>query len=126
MAEIRIRPATSADVPLIITFIHELATYEKLAHEVVASEADMHAALFGERPVIEAVIASVDDVPAGTQFVVDFGGGQLAVAVVRRSMGSLQGLEFEVPLVDDGSGDLSLTDIRGVRSVEEQRQSYAL
>jgi GNAT superfamily N-acetyltransferase len=65
MAEIRIRPATPDDVPLIITFIHELATYEKLAHEVVASEADMHAALFGEHPVIEAVIASVDDAPAG-------------------------------------------------------------
>jgi GNAT superfamily N-acetyltransferase len=61
MSEIRIRPATPDDVPLIITFIHELATYEKLAHDVVASEADMHVALFGERPVIEAVIASVDD-----------------------------------------------------------------
>jgi GNAT superfamily N-acetyltransferase len=65
MAEIRIRPATPDDVPLIITFIHELATYEKLAHEVVASETDMHAALFGERPLIEVVIASVDDVPVG-------------------------------------------------------------
>ena len=65
MAEIRIRPATPDDVPLILTFIHELAAYEKLAHVVVTSEADMHAALFGERPVIEAVIASVDDEPAG-------------------------------------------------------------
>jgi GNAT superfamily N-acetyltransferase len=65
MAEIRIRPATPDDVPLIIMFIHELATYERLAHDVVASEADMHAALFGERAVIEAVIASVDDAPAG-------------------------------------------------------------
>jgi GNAT superfamily N-acetyltransferase len=65
MSEIRIRPATPDDVPLIITFIHELATYEKLAHDVVASEADMHVALFGERPVIEAVIASVDDEPVG-------------------------------------------------------------
>ncbi|MFA7585265.1 MAG: EAL domain-containing protein [Novosphingobium sp.] len=46
------------------------------------------------------------DVPLGTQFVVDFSEGQLAVAVVRRSAGAMQGLEFEVPLVDDGAGGL--------------------
>jgi GNAT superfamily N-acetyltransferase len=65
MAQIRVRPATPDDVPLIVTFIHELASYEKLAHEVVTREADMHAALFGERPVIEAVIASADGEPVG-------------------------------------------------------------
>ena len=46
------------------------------------------------------------DVPIGTNFVVDFGEGQLAVAVVRRSAGSMQGLEFEHQLVDDGAGGL--------------------
>ena len=46
-------------------FVRELAEYEKLAHEVVASDEDMRAALFGERPVIEAVIARVDDEPVG-------------------------------------------------------------
>ncbi|NCU11278.1 MAG: EAL domain-containing protein [Sphingomonadaceae bacterium] len=46
------------------------------------------------------------DVPEGTQFVVDFGEGQLAVAVVRRSAGHMQGLEFEQHLVDDGAGGL--------------------
>ncbi len=46
------------------------------------------------------------DVPVGTPFVVDFGEGQLAVAVVRRSAGAMQGLEFEQPLVDDGAGGL--------------------
>jgi GNAT superfamily N-acetyltransferase len=65
MPEIRIRAAAPDDVPLILTFIHELATYEKLAHEVVVTELDMHAALFGERPVIETVIASLDDEPVG-------------------------------------------------------------
>jgi GNAT superfamily N-acetyltransferase len=65
MAHIRIRPATPDDVPLIVTFIQELATYEKLAHLVVTSEADMHAALFGERAGVEAVIASVDDEAVG-------------------------------------------------------------
>lgn len=46
------------------------------------------------------------DVPVGTPFVVDFGEGQLAVAEVRRSVGSVQGLEFETQLVDDGAGGL--------------------
>jgi hypothetical protein len=52
------------------------------------------------------LIEGLLDVPLDTQFVVDFGGGQLGVATVRRSNGSLQGLEFEVPLVDDGAGGL--------------------
>ena len=46
------------------------------------------------------------DVPLGTKFVVDFGEGQLSVAVVRRSAGAMQGLEFEHQLVDDGAGGL--------------------
>lgn len=65
MPQIQIRPAAPDDVLLILTFIHELATYEKLAHEVVATERDLHTALFGERPVIEAVIASLDSQPVG-------------------------------------------------------------
>ena len=65
MPQIQITAATPQDVPVILTFLHELAAYEKLAHEVVATEADMHAALFGERPVIEAVIATVDSDPVG-------------------------------------------------------------
>jgi GNAT superfamily N-acetyltransferase len=65
MPQIQIEPAAPEDVPLIVTFIHELATYEKLAHEVVATEGDMNTALFGKRPVIEAVIASLDDEPVG-------------------------------------------------------------
>jgi hypothetical protein len=52
------------------------------------------------------MIEGLLDVPLGTPFVVDFGEGQLAVAMVRRSAGSMQGLEFELPLVDDGAGGL--------------------
>ncbi len=65
MAQLRVRPATPDDVPIIVTFVHELAVYEKLEHLVVATEADMHAALFGERAVVEGVIASVDEEPVG-------------------------------------------------------------
>ncbi|HMO68061.1 MAG TPA: PilZ domain-containing protein, partial [Novosphingobium sp.] len=52
------------------------------------------------------MVEGLMDVPVGTQFVIDFGEGQLAVATVRRSMGHSQGLEFEHSLVDDGAGGL--------------------
>ncbi|NBC88878.1 MAG: EAL domain-containing protein [Alphaproteobacteria bacterium] len=53
-----------------------------------------------------ALIQGLMDVPRGTQFVVDLGGGQLAVATVTRTSGDTQGLEFEQHLVEDGSGGL--------------------
>ena len=53
-----------------------------------------------------AMIQGLEDVPTGTQFVLDFGGGQLAVCSVKRSMDDTQGLEFESELVDDGAGGL--------------------
>jgi hypothetical protein len=52
------------------------------------------------------MVEGLVEVPIGTSFVVDFGEGQLAVAVVRRSAGAMQGLEFEIPMVDDGAGGL--------------------
>jgi len=51
-------------------------------------------------------IEGLSHVPIGTEFVVDFGDGQFVVARVRRAEEFSQGLEFEVPLVDDGSGGL--------------------
>ncbi len=53
-----------------------------------------------------AMIEGLLDVPLGTGFVVDFGEGQLAVATVRRSDGPRQGLEFEEPMISDGSDGL--------------------
>ncbi len=53
-----------------------------------------------------ALIEGLIDVPVGTQFVLDFGEGQLEVATVRRSRGPLQGVEFENSLVRDGDGGL--------------------
>lgn len=53
-----------------------------------------------------AMIEGLVDVPVGTEFVVDFGEGQLAVAIVQRSHEDQQGLEFETQLVDDGAGGL--------------------
>ena len=61
----RIRPATEADVPLIVRFIRGLAEYERLLHECEATEEKIRASLFGPRPDAEVVIAEVDGEPAG-------------------------------------------------------------
>jgi len=63
--DITIRPATPADVPLILDLIKALAEYEKLAHQVTATEARLQAALFGSQPDAEVVIAFAGDEPAG-------------------------------------------------------------
>ncbi|MEL1263258.1 GNAT family N-acetyltransferase [Pseudoxanthomonas putridarboris] len=62
---ITLRPATRADVPLILDLIRGLAEYEKLAHEAVATAAQLEQHLFGPRPAAEVVIAEVDGQPAG-------------------------------------------------------------
>ena len=64
-ARILIRPATPGDIPLILQFVRELAEYERLAHEVSATEEQLRATLFGARRVAEVVIADHDDAPAG-------------------------------------------------------------
>ena len=63
--DFRIEPATERDVPLILRMVKALAEYERLTHEVVATETLLRAALFGPRPAAEAVIAYAGDEPAG-------------------------------------------------------------
>ena len=55
-----IRPATPADIPVIRALIVELAVYEREPDAVKASQADLHVALFGDRPLAEAVLAERD------------------------------------------------------------------
>jgi GNAT superfamily N-acetyltransferase len=64
-SSIRIASATEQDVPLILAFIRELGEYERLGHEVVASEAQLRANLFGPNRVAYALIAYAGDEPAG-------------------------------------------------------------
>ena len=52
-----IRPARPDDVPAILALIRELATYEREPDAVVATEADVTSALFGERPALFGLIA---------------------------------------------------------------------
>jgi len=60
-----IRPAHATDAPLILALIRELATYEKLAHAVVATEEQLRENLFGARPQAEVLIAEWRGEPAG-------------------------------------------------------------
>lgn len=64
-SELRIDPATVDDVATVLQLIQALADYEKLRHEVVATDVLLRDALFGERPVAEAVIARVGTEPVG-------------------------------------------------------------
>ena len=57
MVGVEIRSATEADVPLILSFVRELAEYERLPHEVVATEAGLRETLFGARPYAEVLLA---------------------------------------------------------------------
>jgi GNAT superfamily N-acetyltransferase len=61
----RITDAAEADVPQILRLIKALAEYEKLGHEVVATEAGLREALFGTRRYAEAVIGWVGVEPVG-------------------------------------------------------------
>jgi GNAT superfamily N-acetyltransferase len=65
MKPLQIRPATAQDVPSILSFIRDLAEFEKLTHEVVATEEKLKSTLFGERPVAEVLIADWEGKPAG-------------------------------------------------------------
>jgi GNAT superfamily N-acetyltransferase len=61
----RLAQATEADVPMVLSLIRALAEYEKLANQVEASEADLHAALFGPHPAAEVILGYAGDEPAG-------------------------------------------------------------
>jgi GNAT superfamily N-acetyltransferase len=60
-----IRPARPGDAALVLAFVRELAEYEKLLHEVAATEADIEAALFTPEPRAFCDIVEVDGAPVG-------------------------------------------------------------
>ena len=68
MGEVHVRAASEKEVPLILAFIKELAEYERLSHEVVATEESLREHLFGEHPVAEVMIADEGTDPAGFAF----------------------------------------------------------
>lgn len=60
-----IRRARPDEAGLVFSLVRELAEYEKLLHEVHASEADIAEALFGESPRLFCDIAEWNGEPAG-------------------------------------------------------------
>ncbi len=58
-ADLQVRVAVRADVPVILSFIEQLAEFEQLRHEVQASEDALATTLFGPRRAAEVIIASL-------------------------------------------------------------------
>lgn len=65
---LQLRSATDEDVGEILSLIRELADYEKLLHEVSATEADLRRDLFGENPRAHCDIAMWNGEVAGLAF----------------------------------------------------------
>lgn len=63
--KLRIESPTEDDVSVILGFIRKLAEYEKLSHQVTATEELLRDTLFGGRRVAEVLIAYLEDEPAG-------------------------------------------------------------
>jgi len=82
---------------------HRHATFRKVG---VIHDNHYYTAVLRNLSASGALIDGILDVPEGTQFVIDLGDGQLAVAAVRRTHSHQQGVEFEQSLVDDGNGGL--------------------
>jgi len=62
--EFMIRAAEKSDTAIILSFIKELAEYEKLAHEVKATEEHLTKNLF-EKKYAEVIIGELDSIPVG-------------------------------------------------------------
>jgi GNAT superfamily N-acetyltransferase len=62
---LRIEPATEADIPLLLNLIRGLAEYEKLSGRVSATDERLRKSLFSERPFAEAVISYQGETPVG-------------------------------------------------------------
>ncbi len=62
---LEIRKAERKDCSLILEFIKELAEFEKLSHEVVATANDLESTLFGDDPHAEVFLGFYEGQPAG-------------------------------------------------------------
>jgi len=65
MEKLSIRTAGPEDTPIILGLIKELALYEKLENEVVATEDLLNESLFGEKPFAEVILAEINGESAG-------------------------------------------------------------
>ncbi|WP_337841980.1 GNAT family N-acetyltransferase [Rheinheimera sp.] len=65
LPDVQLRLAEVADVPVILSFIRQLADYEQLSHQVIATEQSLTDTLFGAKAFAEVVIAEHQGEPAG-------------------------------------------------------------
>jgi len=63
--QFEIKKADCTDIPLVLSFIKELAEYEKLLHEVAATEAILQETLFGDNSHAEVIIGYLNHKPVG-------------------------------------------------------------
>jgi len=63
---VTVRPVRPEDVPAVVMMVHELAEYEKAADDCHLTDAQLHAALFTDRPALFGHVAvDPDDIPVG-------------------------------------------------------------
>jgi GNAT superfamily N-acetyltransferase len=68
-----LRSAEPRDVPAIVGLIRELAEFEKLTHLLRVTPETLHPHLFGDKPVVEALVAEVQgEVAAFALFFTNF------------------------------------------------------
>src|SRR5205823_13715418 len=65
MGNFMIRPATIADVPVILELIRALATYERAPNDVTATEKGLTEVLFGKKPAAEVLLAFENETAVG-------------------------------------------------------------
>jgi GNAT superfamily N-acetyltransferase len=65
VANFSIRPAREQDVPVILSFIRQLAEYERISDGVVVTEEMLRESLFGRRRYAEVLLGYADHEPVG-------------------------------------------------------------
>ena len=56
-AAFRLRETTPADIPMLHRLMRDFATFEKLQNRFTITEAELHAALFGDNPMLNSLLA---------------------------------------------------------------------
>jgi len=65
---LKLRKAAAKDIPLILSFIRELAEYERAPNAVASTEQDLRRDGFGPSPKFHVIVAEWNGEPAGMAF----------------------------------------------------------
>jgi GNAT superfamily N-acetyltransferase len=114
IVDFTIKPATKKDVPVILRFIQKLADYERLSHEVVATEELLQRTLFGQRRTAEVALGYFHGEPVG--FVLFFHNFSTFVG---RSGIYIEDLFVDEPFRRRGFGGALLTHVAKLAAARE-------